>query len=39
VLGFPCDQFGHQEPAMPRRSASSAACATRSASRCSPRSR
>ncbi len=38
VLGFPCDQFAHQEPGARRRSPSSASSTTACRSPCSPRS-
>ena len=38
VLGFPCNQFGKQGPATPRRSVRSASAITASRSRCSRRS-
>ncbi len=39
VIGFPCNQFGAQEPGTPRRSASSVRWIIRSASRFRRRSR
>ena len=37
VLGFPCDQFAHQEPGTTPRSRPSARSTTASPSRCRPR--